>query len=80
MLEHLCNCIGLITIRDIEIRESTTIFFMVVPCIDDVKFFISPTNVHKIILDGEIIKTIKIIKLPQHVSVSINHQGATTSA
>jgi hypothetical protein len=25
--------------------------FMVVPCIDDLRFFISPTNTHKIILD-----------------------------
>jgi hypothetical protein len=35
---------------------------MVVPWADDFKFFISPTNAHKFILDFKIIKTIKITK------------------
>jgi len=43
------------------LRNSEKIIFMVAPCIDDIKFFICPTNAHK--LYKIIIKTFRIIKV-----------------
>jgi hypothetical protein len=60
---------------------NTVMFFMVPPCIDDIKFFICPTNADRLYEIVKLLKQLELWKLLQHVSVYINHrQGATARA